>query len=88
MQPRRHENTKSPLASVSRPADLAMTTTTEGHTVPYKHPLTDAQFAGLKTVFPQGVCDFSRKGAGQSAPDTWLSYPRPGERASLARSQN
>jgi hypothetical protein len=54
----------------------------------YKHPLTETQFAGLKTIFTQGVCDFSRKGAGQSAPGTWLSYPRPGESASLDRSQN
>lgn len=54
----------------------------------YKRPLTEAQFAGLKTVFTQGVCDFSRKGAGQSAPDTWLSYPRPGESAGLARTQD
>ena len=53
-----------------------------------KRPLTEAQFAGLKTVFTQGVCDFSRKGAGQSAPDTWLSYPRPGESAGLARTQD
>ena len=49
----------------------------------YKRPVSDAQFAGLKTVFTQGVCDFSRKGAGRSAPDTWLSYPHPGESTGL-----
>jgi hypothetical protein len=54
----------------------------------YKQPLTDAQFAGLKTVFPQGVCDYSKKGVGQRAPETWLSYPRPGESTGLERSTN
>ena len=44
----------------------------------YKQPVTDAQLNGLKAVFPQGVCDYSRPGIGQNAPDTWLSYPQPG----------
>jgi len=40
----------------------------------YARPLTDAQLASLKTAFPGGVCDYSRKGASVRAPDTWLSY--------------
>jgi len=53
----------------------------------YKEPPTDAQVASLKTIFPQGVCDFSRKGAGQQTPNTWLSYPRPGESVGLDRTE-
>jgi hypothetical protein len=42
----------------------------------YKRPVTDAQLAALRTVFPQGVCDYSKKGVMQRpAQGTWLSYP-------------
>ena len=42
----------------------------------YKRPVTDAQLANLRTVFPQGVCDYSKKGVMQRAiQGTWLSYP-------------
>jgi hypothetical protein len=42
----------------------------------YKQPVSDAQLASLKTLFPQGVCDYSKKGIGQAPPQgTWLSYP-------------
>jgi hypothetical protein len=42
----------------------------------YKRPVTDAQLATLRTVFPQGVCDYSKKGVMQRpANGTWLSYP-------------
>jgi hypothetical protein len=54
----------------------------------YKQPLTEAQLVSLKTIFALGVCDFTRKGAGQSAPATWLSYPRPGERTALDHTRN
>jgi hypothetical protein len=43
----------------------------------YKQPVTDAQLASLRAAFPQGVCDYSRKGVAQQTPDTWLSYPSP-----------
>ena len=49
----------------------------------YKQPLTDAQLASLKALFPQGVCDYSKKGIGQRTPDTWLTYPTPGTSMSL-----
>jgi hypothetical protein len=37
--------------------------------------LSDDQFAQLKKIFPQGVCDFSRPGVGETvARKTWISY--------------
>ena len=46
----------------------------------YSHSLTSNQLAKLKTVFPQGVCDYRRRGIEQQAlAATWLSYPSPGE---------
>jgi len=42
----------------------------------YAQPLMDAQFARLKSIFPHGVCDYSRRGVEQQLlKDTWLSYP-------------
>ena len=37
-------------------------------------PLTDAQFATLQGVFPDGVCDHDARGLGQQGAQTWLSY--------------
>ncbi|MCW2816396.1 MAG: hypothetical protein JWN84_3851 [Nocardioides sp.] len=37
-------------------------------------PLTDAQYAELQRVFPDGVCDNSARGVGQQGAQTWLSY--------------
>ena len=37
-------------------------------------PLTDEQLAALRSAFPSGVCDFSKKGVSVRAPDTWLSF--------------
>jgi hypothetical protein len=51
----------------------------------YKSPLTDAQLASLREVFPGGVCDYSRPGVGKRTPQTWLSYPRQGDAERLAR---
>ena len=41
----------------------------------YKRPVTDAQLANLRAVFPQGVCDYSKKGVSQRPAQTWLTYP-------------
>jgi len=42
----------------------------------YKRPVTDAQLAQLRSVFPQGVCDYSKKGVMQRpASGVWLSFP-------------
>jgi hypothetical protein len=49
----------------------------------YKQPLSDAQMASLKALFPQGVCDYGKKGVAQRSPDTWLTYPAPGTSMSL-----
>jgi hypothetical protein len=37
-------------------------------------PFTDAQWATLEEVFPDGVCDWSRTGQGQGPAETWLTY--------------
>jgi hypothetical protein len=42
----------------------------------YKRPVTDAQLAQLRSVFPQGVCDYAKKGVMQRpVSSTWLTYP-------------
>ena len=53
----------------------------------YKTPLTDAQLARLREVFPGGVCDYNRPGVGKRAPQTWLSYPRVGNAERLERTE-
>jgi hypothetical protein len=41
----------------------------------YRQPLTGEEFARLKQIFPQGVCDYSRPGVGQiHKPEPWLRY--------------
>jgi hypothetical protein len=45
----------------------------------YVQALTEEQFERLKAIFPEGVCDYSRRGAGQhGVKGTWLSYPLRG----------
>jgi hypothetical protein len=41
----------------------------------YKRPVTDAQLANLRAVFPQGVCDYSKKGVSQRPAQTWMAFP-------------
>jgi uncharacterized tannase-like protein DUF6351 len=42
----------------------------------YKRPVTDAQLAQLRNVFPQGVCDYAKKGVMERpVSGTWLTYP-------------
>lgn len=38
--------------------------------------LSDAQFARLQAVFPQGVCDWSKPAVGEQASIPWLDYSR------------
>jgi hypothetical protein len=41
----------------------------------YAGNFTPEQFSRLKTIFPQGVCDYSRRGVEQSlVPETWRRY--------------
>jgi hypothetical protein len=41
----------------------------------YSVTFTDAQWARLQQVFPQGVCDFSKPGVGQQPPTApWLTF--------------
>jgi hypothetical protein len=35
---------------------------------------TDAQFAQLRTIFPDGVCDFSKRGVDQQPTIPWQTY--------------
>jgi Tannase-like family of unknown function (DUF6351) len=45
----------------------------------YARLLTEDQVSRLRSIFPEGVCDYSRPGVEQKPlADTWLSYPRPG----------
>jgi len=37
-------------------------------------PFTDEQWAQLKPLFPQGVCDYSRPGVGQQGTIAWQTY--------------
>ncbi|HYS27203.1 MAG TPA: DUF6351 family protein [Vicinamibacterales bacterium] len=42
----------------------------------YARPVTDAQLAALRAVFPQGVCDYGKKGVLQRPlQGTWQAYP-------------
>ena len=50
----------------------------------YRVAFTSAQEARLKSIFPEGVCDFSRPGVQQRPiQDSWLAYPQPGHAVSL-----
>lgn len=43
----------------------------------YRVPVTDGQFKDLKAIFRDGVCDWSKPGAGQQGlAGTWLSFDR------------
>lgn len=45
----------------------------------YNAAFSPAQLARLNAIFPDGVCDFSRRGVEQQGiKDTWLAYPKPG----------
>jgi hypothetical protein len=42
----------------------------------------------LNTIFPQGVCDWSKSGVGQQPlVGTWLRYPAPGQSAAIPKAQ-
>lgn len=41
-------------------------------------PFTDAEWAQLQEVFPQGACDWTRPGIGQGPAQTWLRYDARG----------
>jgi len=46
----------------------------------YSVTFTDAELAKLKSIFPDGVCDWSKRGVGQkNLKDTWLAFPAPGK---------
>ena len=41
-------------------------------------PFTDAQWATLQTLFPGGVCDFSKPGVDQQGTIPWQTYQDDG----------
>ena len=44
----------------------------------YKTPMSASDLAKLKTIFPNGVCDFSKPGVAQTPVVTWASFgPNP-----------
>src|SRR5262245_6816498 len=46
----------------------------------YDVTFTDAELVRLKSIFPDGVCDWSKPGVGQKKlKDTWLTFPAPGK---------
>jgi len=52
----------------------------------YAQPLTAAQLAQLRAIFPEGVCDWSRAGIEQQPLEgTWLTYPGNGVVQQLPR---
>jgi hypothetical protein len=42
----------------------------------YTLPFTDAQWSELQSIFPTGVCDFSKPGVDQGPTVPWLTYQR------------
>ena len=50
----------------------------------YAVSFTGEEFARLRSIFPGGVCDWSKKSVGwRDQKDTWLTYPRPGHSTTL-----
>ena len=59
------------------------------HAADYQVSFSAAEWARLKSIFPQGVCDWSRPGVGQkSLKDTWLAFPEPGKAVRLQTSDD
>jgi len=55
----------------------------------YSVSFSSAELARLKAIFPQGVCDWSKRGAKQrELKDTWLAYPQPGRAVRLKPAEN
>jgi hypothetical protein len=40
----------------------------------YSVSLNETQLAAIRTTFPAGVCDFTKKGVAVRSPETWLGY--------------
>jgi hypothetical protein len=50
----------------------------------YAVSFNSAERARLRSIFPDGVCDWSKKSVGwRDQKDTWLTYPRPGQSETL-----
>ena len=52
----------------------------------YAVTFAPAEWSRLRTIFPNGVCDWSRPGVQQQPlKDTWLAFPKPGHAVRLDR---
>jgi hypothetical protein len=52
----------------------------------YRVAFNTTEWARLKEIFPQGVCDWSKRGVGQKEMrDSWLAFPEPGKSARLQK---
>ena len=52
----------------------------------YKVAFSTSERAQLEAIFPRGVCDWSRRGVGQSElKDSWLAFPEPGKSVRLLK---
>jgi len=52
----------------------------------YAVTFTDAEWRRLRMIFPNGVCDWSKRGVEQRPlKDTWLAFPKPGHAVRLDR---
>ena len=64
-----------PLSSDVRKCQLAPPRRSD-----YPTSMTDAEWAQLKTVFPRGVCDYTRPSVGQQRAVAWPTFDVPGGR--------
>ena len=62
------------VAGAAVAADIVKCQTKPLTAADYAAPFSGAQWARLQAVFPQGVCDYSRPGIGQEAPQPWQTF--------------
>jgi hypothetical protein len=70
---KQYENPRE-AAGLGRALDIAKCQLKPLDRSDYSATLTDAQWTQLKSVFPDGVCDWSKPGVGQQGAVPWLSY--------------
>ena len=50
---------------------------------------TAAELERVKAIFPQGVCDWSKRGVEQKGlKDSWLAFPEPGKAVRLMKDED
>ena len=72
------------VAGAHRTGDIMKSRLKPVDAADYQATFSAAEWARLKSIFPQGVCDWSRPGVGQKRlKDTWLAFPEPGKAVRL-----